>query len=71
LDQPTRFRLVQQLAEILRYAHNTASSTARYPDAVRVLPTEEGAQLSVRDWQTGAADDAEAGPDPTALGPGH
>lgn len=68
LDLTARFKLVQQLAEILQYAHrHGVFHRALTPNAVRVFDTPEGPRLSVRDWQTGAADTSDDSPDATAL----
>jgi serine/threonine protein kinase len=67
IDVNVRFRLVQQLAEILQYAHkHGVFHRGLTPSTVRVQP-DDGLQISVRDWQTGAVEDAGDGPDPTAL----
>ena len=64
LDLTDRFKLVQDLAEILQYAHkNGVFHRALTPAAIRV--SDRG--LTVRDWQTGSADADDDSPDATAM----
>ena len=64
LDLADRLKLVQDLAEILQYAHkNGVFHRAVTPSVVRV--GNHG--LMLRDWQAGAADTDDDSPDATAL----